>query len=210
MPYFPMYRNLSSKKCVIAGGGAVALRKVKNLLRFGADVQVFAPQISEEIEHILPKDTLHYKKIEQKEIEGAELVIAATNQREVNHQISLWCEEFKVPVNVIDSPEESTFLFPSFVMRGDICIGINTAGQSPIVSKKIRKRVEKAIPEEYADIAVQLGEVKRYGKEHISDEKKRKQILTVVAEQAFEKERALTKNELQECLGELYFNIEGK
>lgn len=137
----------------------------------------------------------------------ADLVIAATGSRSVNHSITSWCHSHGVLVNVIDAPEECTFLFPSIVKRGDISIGINTGGNSPIVSKKIRKDIEESVPEYYADIASQLGEVREYVKDHFDQEVVRRKILKTVAANAFAREGTLDMEELQqiykECAGEM-------
>lgn len=201
MAYFPVFTDLSRQKCIIFGGGSVAYRKIEILTRYQADMEVISMDFVPEIESLLPKEKLHEEKIGQETMKNwlskADFVIAATSSREINKAISGWCHEHHVLVDVIDAPEECTFLFPSIVKRGDISIGINTAGKSPIVSKKIRKEIEQAIPDYYGEITDQLGQVKSYVKEHFKEEADRRRILKEVAAQAFLAERALLEEELR-------------
>lgn len=202
MAYFPIFTDISQKRCIIVGGGKVALRKIETLLKYDADIVVVAKNICEEIANILPKESLHIRQARKEDLAGGMMVIAATSSREVNHQIYEWCRELNILVNVIDAPEECTFLFPSVVKRGDISIGINTAGKSPIISKQIRKNIEEAVPDYFEQIADQLGEVRRYVKEHIPEEKDRRRILKNTAARAFSLGRILTKEELSQELKE--------
>lgn len=180
----------------------MALRKIETLLKYDAKVIVVAENICEEITDILPEESLHARQACKEDLKDAVMVIAATSSRCANHQIYEWCAELSLPVNVIDAPQECTFLFPSVVKRGDISIGINTAGKSPIISKQIRKNIEEAVPDYFAEIADQLGEVRRYVKEYISDEKDRRRILTNTAAKAFSLGRVLSEEELLEQLKE--------
>ena len=106
----------------------------------------------------LSEDLLKIRKniFLEKEIGKAFLVVAATSNRKENHHIAEICHAYNVLVNVADSEEESSFIFPSVVRKGDISIGINSGTGSPTVSKHIRKQIEKAVPDYYADIAGKL------------------------------------------------------
>ena len=202
MAHFPVFIDLSAKKCMIFGGGKVALRKIQTLLRFDADIEVISKEVLPEIIALLPEDHIHLEDLCEEEdmipwLSQAGLVIAATSSREKNHFISKWCEEHQIPVNVIDAPKECTFLFPSIVKKGEITIGINTSGQSPILSKQVRKDIEEAIPDYYGDIAMQLGDIRDFVKKEIDTQQKRQEVLKKVAEAAFSKKRALSKEELE-------------
>ena len=99
-----------------------------------------------------------------------------------------------------DSEEESSFIFPSIVRKGDISIGINSGTGSPTVSKQIRKQIEKAVPDYYADIAVFMGELREYVKMNFKEEPQRRYILKTAAAQAFSEERVLTEEEIEEII----------
>lgn len=200
MAHFPMFVNIKDRPCLVAGGGKVALRKVTTLLKYQADVRVTAPEICREIRDLLPRDHWRVGQVEDREMEEAFLVIAATASREENHRISLFCRERKIPVNVIDAPRECTFLFPAVVKRGEISIGINTGASSPGVSRHIRRQIEEEIPEYYGEIARQIGCLREELKEKVTSERKRADILTAVTDRAFSEERVLTPEELQEII----------
>ena len=221
MARFPLFIDISSMTCLVFGGGKVALRKIETLLRYDARIQVVSAAVDPGIVRLLSPDQIHLLDIsvpgethlnrgthvESQEdspeywLERADLVIASTNDREVNHYIAALCKKRGVPVNVIDAPEECSFLFPSIVKKGEISIGINTDGQSPIVSKKVRQEIEKAVPDYYGEIAAQLGDVKEYVKETFPEESHRRAILREAAEKAFSRKRPLTVEELEEIYG---------
>jgi siroheme synthase-like protein len=204
----------------VAGGGKVAQRKVETLLRYGADVRVVAENVCEEIREQLPDEKIFVRNIAdgshdqdvaqnatadedifwEEEIRDAVLVVAATSSRIVNHEIAGICHRLGVPVNVVDAPGECTFLFPAVVVRGDISIGINTGGNSPIVSREIRRHIEQAVPEYYGEITAQLGQLREYVKEHFPEEKDRRALLSRTAAEAFGKERPLTEDEIRVIL----------
>ena len=222
MARFPLFIDISSLTCLVFGGGKVALRKIETLLRYDARIQVVSAAVDPGIVRLLSPDQIHLLDISvpgdthlkpgncgesRREgspeywLEGADLVIASTNDREVNHYIAALCRERGIPVNVIDAPEECSFLFPSIVKKGEISIGINTDGQSPIVSKKVRQEIEKAVPDYYGEIAAQLGDLKEYVKETFPEESRRRAILKEAAEKAFSRRRPLTEEELKGIYG---------
>lgn len=136
----------------------------------------------------------------ENEIQKAFLVIAATSSRQENHRVAERCHQYNILVNVADSEEESTFIFPSVVRKGDISIGINSGTGSPVVSKQIRKQIEKAVPDYYADIAVFMSELRQYVKANFREEAQRRYILKTAAARAFSEERILTKKEIEEII----------
>lgn len=200
MACFPIFIDIKQKKCLIVGGGKVALRKVETLLRYGACVHVVAEQICEDICKQLPSAQRRTGHVTEEDIGQSVLVIAATSSRETNHRIAELCRSRNIPVNVIDAPEECTFIFPAVVQKGDVSIGINTGGKSPILSQKIRKTIEEDIPDYYADLADQLGDLREYVKVHFKDEKDRRRILKSAAAEAFAQERTLSREEINEII----------
>lgn len=219
MAYFPIFIEIEKKKCLVVGGGKVALRKVETLLRYDAQVHVVSREICEEIRTLLPPENIYEGELlllpeDTNEGEllpecscgpewplsdhftGAALVVAATGSREVNHRVAQFCRERRIPVNVADAPEECTFFFPAVVKKGDISIGVNTGGKSPAVSSQVRRDIEKAIPDYYEAIADQLGALREYVKSHVEREPDRRKILKQAAASAFLKERILSQNEI--------------
>ena len=219
MAYFPIFIEIEKKKCLVVGGGKVAIRKVETLLRYDAQVHVVSREICTEIRALLPPENIHEEELLPSpgdtnagellpecscgtewplpdHFTGAALVVAATGSREVNHRVAQFCRERRIPVNVADAPEECTFFFPAVVKKGDISIGVNTGGKSPAVSSQVRRDIEKAIPDYYEAIADQLGALREYVKSHVGREPDRRKILKQAAASAFLKERILSQNEI--------------
>lgn len=202
MAHFPIFIDIKHKKCLVIGGGTVALRKVETLLRYEADVQVIAKEVCEEITSLLPESSIRKGSAGEEDIRDAALVIAATSDRQANREAADVCHRLGILVNVIDAPEECSFIFPAVVVKGDISIGINTGGKSPLVSRKIRGNIEKAIPDSYEHIAAQLGELREIVKSRFPEEKDRRRILRGLAAEAFEKDRMLTREEINTITGQ--------
>lgn len=203
MAHFPLFINIKDRKCLVIGGGRVARRKIETLLLFEADVRVFSPQVCEEILALFPdpekniqKEPLTVGEMER-EIRDAALVVAAAGNREANRQTAEICHRLGIPVNVADEPRECTFLFPAVVKKGDISIGINTGGQSPVVSGRIRREIGQQIPDYYADIAGQLGELRTAIRGKLPKESDRRRLLRKAAALAFHKERVLSQEEIE-------------
>lgn len=209
MAHFPMYIDIRQKKCLVIGGGRVAARKVETLLKYEAHVVVISPEICEEILGLLPDSQNSIRRMDlmevteeelEAELSGSVLVVAASGSREANHRTAQICNVLHIPVNVVDAPEECSFLFPAVVKKGNISIGINTGGQSPIVSRRIREDVDTMIPDYYADIAEQLSDLRRLLKDRVMEEGVRRRALKEVAAAAFAEERPLAKEEIGSLL----------
>ena len=151
MRFFPFFTNIEGRKALIVGGGSVALRKIEKLLPFKPEITVCAPEINEKIESI-EGIKIKKRRFSADMTDGAAFVIAATDDRETNREISRICHEKNIPVNVVDDPELCNFLFPALVNRGKMTVGISTAGASPLVAKKTREAIEKLLPEDLAEL----------------------------------------------------------
>ena len=151
MAYFPLFLNLNGKTVLIAGGGPVAARKARVLLDYGPRVRVCAPDFVPELE-ALPELELLRQGFSPELLEGASLAVAATGDREVNRSIGELCRARSIPVDVADSREESTFLFPAVIHRGRLSVGISTGGSSPAACAYVRRELEQALPLSLAPI----------------------------------------------------------
>ena len=148
---------------------------------------------SEKIRQLVPTP-----EILEEEISGAALAVAASASRQTNHLTARISCRLGVPVNVADQPSECTFFFPAVVKKDEISIGISTGGLSPIVSSRIRQEMEETIPDYYADIACQLGQIRTSIRERISGEKDRRACLKAAAARAFRLKRALSEEEIRD------------
>lgn len=190
MGYFPLFVDLHDKTVVIVGGGQVAARKAKTLLGFRARITVIAPHICEELT-ALPGIAIQRKPFANTDLLGACLAIAATDSRELNSRIAEICHAKKIPVDVADSREESTFLFPSVVSRGRLTVGISSAGSSPTASRYLRQRVGDILPENMEEILDYLDDLR--GRTPAGEN--RRQLCKAAFARAMELGRPLTQEE---------------
>ena len=143
MRYYPIFLELHHKPVLVAGAGAVALRKTRGLLEAGALVTVVAPGVLPEFESLPVR--LHRREWEQGDIPGHVLVFAATNRREVNAQIAAEAKRLGIPANIADAPEECDFIAPARVTLADAQIAISTEGRDPRRAALLRRRVEACL-----------------------------------------------------------------
>lgn len=152
--YYSVNLVLEKKKCVVAGAGIVAQRKVKRLLECGAQVFVISPEITADLRKLAESGKIVFKKGSAglKDLKGAYLVIAATSDRKLNSSISSYCRRKNILINVVDFPKECNFILPSIVRRGGLTVSISTDGISPALAKSIRRDLEKKFGPEYAKL----------------------------------------------------------
>ncbi len=158
--YYPVFLDIGGKKCVVVGGGQVALRKVETLLGNGARVEVISPELCPELA-ANPQISVLKRAYRPGDLAGAYLAIAATDSPETNHRVAVEARGERVLINVVDDAEYCDFILPSLVRRGDITIAISTAGKSPAVARKLRTRLEKEFGEEYAVLLGIVEEIRR-------------------------------------------------
>jgi precorrin-2 dehydrogenase/sirohydrochlorin ferrochelatase len=165
--YYPIFLNLRGKKCVVIGGGHVALRKVKMLLEAGANVFVISRTSHPEITKLSKRKAIHLIQRDYKagDLKNAVITLACTDVKEVNRKVALEAKKADVMANVADDPERSDFITPSFFKRGNLIVAVSTAGVSPALARKIRTKLEKTFGKEYASLLSLIGEVRSTLKE---------------------------------------------
>ena len=143
--YFPVFIDLSEKKILVVGGGAIASRRVRTLSGFAGHITVQAPEISEEIRSLAEgfPVTLREEVFFPEILSGMDLVLAATNDRKLNSRIGELCREQGIPVNVCSRKEDCDFFFPSVIQKGDLVIGINASGKNHSLVKRTRQEMEE-------------------------------------------------------------------
>jgi len=160
--YYPVSLNIRGRRCVVVGGGEVALRKVKVLLEHGADVVVISPDLCPELARLAESGKINGRKraYETGDLAGAFLVIAATDDAVINRQVAGEARSKSFLVNVVDDAENSDFIVPSYLRRDGLTIAVSTAGQSPALARKIRTRLEKEITDQYGALTRLIAEVR--------------------------------------------------
>ncbi len=160
--YYPVSLNIKGRKCVVVGGGEVARRKVKTLMEHGATITVISPELGPGLVQLAEHGEIEAlnREYQTGDLKDSFIVIAATDDSNTNRQIVREAGERAVLVNVVDDAQNSDFIVPSFLRRGDITIAVSTAGCSPALARKIRTGLEKNFGEEYAALAQLLNEMR--------------------------------------------------
>lgn len=171
MGYFPFFVDLEGREGLIIGGGTVAARKVRKLLPYGPHLTVAAPEILPEIEEA-PGVALLRQAFGPAMLDGKFFAVAATDDPAVNHAAAALCRERGILVNVADDPDHCTFLFPALVKRGNLSIGVSTAGASPSAAVWMKGRIAAQIPEGFGELLAYLGALRPVVRERVPDEKR--------------------------------------
>lgn len=145
---YPVNLVLDAKRCLVVGGGTIALRKVEGLLACGAVVTVVAPLVDDRL-RALDGVTVEERTYRAGEVAGYRLAIAATDSPEVNASVFHDGEEAGVWVNGADDPANCSFTLPSLLRRGPLMVTVSTAGRSPALSRWLRQRLDTEIGPEY-------------------------------------------------------------
>ena len=165
--YYPVYLNLAGKRCVILGGGTIAQGKIAALRDAGARITVISPEATDGIKRAAQRGDVAFEQREYQagDLEGAFIAVAATNVWHVNRQIYEEAEERGVLLNVVDDPDQCTFIAPSIVRRDPITLAVSTGGASPALARKMRETLAEAPALKWADLAAALGRARRVIKE---------------------------------------------
>ena len=161
--YYPVYLDLTDKRCLVIGGGAVAEDKVSKLKGFGARISVISPDLTPTLEAYAQRGELewHPREYQPGDLNGVFLGIAATNRREVNESIFQEAMELGVLLNVVDKPDQCSFIAPSVVKRGEVTLAISTGGASPALARKLREALSDAPALQWADLADVLAQARK-------------------------------------------------
>lgn len=170
MAYFPMFVDMTERECLIVGGGNVAYRKVMVMLDFGAKVTVVAEDICDELRKLIAGDranngwfssdaadriTIIKRRFEQKDCDGMEMVIAATDDNALNHEIAEYCKAKGIMVNAVDQKADCSFIFPSYIKEKNLVAAFSSGGNSPVLTQYLKGK-ERAILTPF------LGELNEY------------------------------------------------
>ncbi len=232
MSYFPFMIELNNERCLIAGGGTVAYRKVCSMLEFGAVVTVVSPEFCTELlelaeemntsdkycaatsddrtdaatdggktdaaiskgetcvavqgreqaDHGAGEDFANYsgsltlvkRRVQPQDIDDAFVVIMATDDEKVNHDMAELCRQKRILVNVVDVKADCGFYFPAIIKDKEVVISVSTGGQSPVLAGTIKRNIESHLDRSYGDIAERMGELREQIKAQIDGEEERK------------------------------------
>jgi precorrin-2 dehydrogenase / sirohydrochlorin ferrochelatase len=162
MAHYPISVDLTNRRCVVVGGGAVAQRKVETLVEFGATVTLVAPELTPALRDLARNGQIEHAAgmYEPANLDGAFLAVAATDDPEVNKAVFAEAQRRGMLVNVVDEPDLCTFFVPAIVRQGDLVIGVSTSGKSPAMARRIREELEARFGAHYGELAGLLGELR--------------------------------------------------
>jgi precorrin-2 dehydrogenase / sirohydrochlorin ferrochelatase len=166
-PFYMACLRLTGRRCVVVGGGEVALEKVEGLLACDARVEVIAPRLCSLLEGLAAEGSIGWVQRAyggEADLEGAFLAIAATDDTAVNVRVFEEAERRAMLVNVVDVPPLCNFILPAVVRSGPLAIAVSTAGASPALAKRIKRQIAAEYGEPYARLAVLLNEVRGWAK----------------------------------------------
>jgi siroheme synthase-like protein len=154
--------GLEESRCVVVGGGKVAARKVKALLKADAQVTVISPDLCPPLQQLADQGRIEVlgRAYRSGDLREAFLVIAATDDAETNELVWEGAQALGLLVNVVDDPEHCNFIAPSVVRRGPLSLAISTAGHCPAFSRHLRRQLEQAYPPVYSEYVELLGRLR--------------------------------------------------
>lgn len=175
---FPVNLNLRGRKCLVVGGGRVAERKVRSLLLSGAKIWIVSPELTEGLKKLVEEGAIHLidRQYATEDLQDCFLVISAVDNPSVNARVADDCFARNIPINAVDDPDRCSFTVPSVLRRGSLCIAISTDGKSPLLSRRIREKLESSFGPEYAEFLDLMGEIRSRVIKDVPDIEKRRRI----------------------------------
>ena len=176
--YYPVYIELRGQICVVIGGGKIAEGKVDGLLVAQAQVTVISPEITLHLHELVTEKQITYieRTYQPGDLSGAFIVICATNQAEINHQVWEEATANRQLVNVVDDTPRCNFIAPSILRKGDLTIAISTSGKAPALAVRLKERFQRELGPEYERFLELAGELREPLARNIPDFETRKAL----------------------------------
>ncbi|MGA7854758.1 MAG: bifunctional precorrin-2 dehydrogenase/sirohydrochlorin ferrochelatase [Candidatus Acidiferrales bacterium] len=183
MSLFPMFVKLRDRLCVVVGGGQIAEAKIPGLLAAEAKIRIIAPEVTDSLAARAREGRIEWlrKRFEPGDLAGAYLVVAATSDVEVNHEVFREAEALGILCNAVDDPDYCHFYYPSVVRRGALQIAISTEGLSPALAQRLRRELEAQFGPEYEPWLNWLGAARRFLRAKKEDPEGTRQLLHQLA-----------------------------
>lgn len=184
MAYFPMFVDMTERECLIVGGGNVAYRKVMVMLDFGAKVTVVAEDICEELRKLTIDDTANKenritfikRKFNQKDCDGMEMVIAATDDNALNHEIAEYCKAKGIMVNAVDQKADCSFIFPSYIKEKNLVAAFSSGGNSPVLTQYLKGKEKEILTPFLGELNEYMGQIREKVIAEYDTEAERKRV----------------------------------
>ncbi len=171
MDFLPLYFELQNKPCLLIGGGNIAYRKATLLAKAGACLHVVSKEVSDELAQLVErtKGSVRLGDYQTDDLNDKFLVIAATDDHELNQRVSADAHDQHIPVNVVDSPELCSFILPAIIDRSPLVISVSSGGKSPVLARMLRSKIESSIPAAYGKLASLVGGFRDQVKQRFSN-----------------------------------------
>ena len=176
--YYPIYLQLNEQPCIVIGGGKIAEGKVDGLLAANAKVKIISPELTSQLHDLVKQNQIEYTPREYKvgDLSGAFMVICATDQTEINHQVWQEASANQQLVNVVDDTPRCNFIAPAILRKGDLNIAISTGGKAPALAVRLKERLQKEIGPQYERFLELSGQLREPLARHIPDFETRKKL----------------------------------
>ena len=215
MAYFPMFVNMTERKCLIVGGGNVAYRKVIVMLDFGAKVTVVAEDICDELRKLTIDDiasedktgsytankennqtdsdaankennkpdsdaadriTIIKRRFDRKDCNGMEMVIVATDDNALNHEIAEYCKANGIMVNAVDQKADCSFIFPSYIKEKNLVAAFSSGGNSPVLTQYLKGKEQEILTPFLGELNEYMGQIREKVIAQYDTEAERKRV----------------------------------
>ena len=162
MDYYPIFLDLTDRRCLVVGGGSVAEGKVRGLLAAKADLTLVAPSLSSDLQQLGSAGRIRHldREYESNDLEGADLCFVATDDGAINARVAADCRERGVWVNAADDPANCDFILPAVVRSGSVVVAASTSGTSPALARRLREELTAFLDEGYGPLSDLLGAVR--------------------------------------------------
>jgi precorrin-2 dehydrogenase/sirohydrochlorin ferrochelatase len=176
--YYPIYVQLNEQPCVVIGGGKIAEGKVDGLLAANAKVKIISPELTPHLNDLVKENQIEYtaRHYQVGDLTGAFMVICATDQTEINHQVWQEASANQQLVNVVDDTPRCNFIAPAILRKGDLNIAISTGGKAPALAVRLKERLQKEIGPQYERFLELSGQLREPLARNIPDFEARKKL----------------------------------
>ncbi|TGG95669.1 uroporphyrinogen-III C-methyltransferase [Natronospirillum operosum] len=170
MDFLPLFHQVGDQSALIVGGGPVAARKAQLLLEAGASVTLLAPELAAASQILVDEARVLWINAvyEARHLQQMDLIVAATNDQQVNHQVAADARQLRLPVNVVNDPTAGTFIFPAVIDRSPVVAAVSSSGAAPVLTRLMRGRIESLLPASMGLLAQLVGQYRKQVQETLS------------------------------------------
>jgi precorrin-2 dehydrogenase / sirohydrochlorin ferrochelatase len=162
MSYYPIFLDLTGRRCIVIGGGAIAERKIEGLLAAGAEITVVSPEVSKGVRRLLAQRSIKHvpRQYENGDLAGYRLAFVATDDPATAAAVFSEARASGIWVNCADVPSCCDFILPAVIRRGELAVAVSSGGASPAATRAIREELESYLTQEFTQLVQTASEVR--------------------------------------------------